>query len=257
MLVPWCDRPELGVALAANKPLLARQEIEVIVVNAGGNFEYLTNIVKEAGLTQAMCIDLTDANFNRSLCLNIGASASRMEYLFCLDSDIILNCDVFMQAAEALRRGGYVAVRTIRESNPAPDAPNWAFLSDLLVTKEIVTKDGRRAVLTNRLMPDLHGGDGLVLLSKRAMYSVGGLNSAFKGWGYEDTDFQIRLQLGLGLERTHLGEVTHLSHSAAGRDHDGWRRNMSAAYQNYNRGCFLGSLEEDWRSWRDKLCIRP
>lgn len=66
-----------------------------------------------------------------------------------------------------------------------------------------------------------------------------------RGWGYEDFDFQIRLQLGLGLERVSLGQAQHVTHpptSTAALSH---ARNIAIAWHNYSEGKLDGTFNSD------------
>jgi hypothetical protein len=128
------------------------------------------------------------------------------------------------------------------------------FLAELVETTELVTVDGRRAVLSARTSPTgMRAGDGIVLVRRDHFLAVGGFNSRLSGWGYEDTDLQVRLQFKLGLERVERGEVLHLTHSAAARDREAWRRNKDACMQQYARGDYDGSLDHDGRAWRQRV----
>jgi glycosyltransferase involved in cell wall biosynthesis len=266
VLIPWADRPVLADTLAQNGDYFARHGVETLVVNAGGDVATLDAIIAKAGVPDVRALHVPGTPFNRSLCLNIGAVASRGEYLFTLDADMVLHSDVFADALPHLREEGrFVAVHHVFESNPTrampPPSnggdvgrPDWSFLAEQVQTMELLTTDGRRAVLVRRMAPGKERPtDGLVLLRKADMLRAGGLNSRLVGWGYEDTDFQTRLQFLLGLTRIEAGEVVHLTHSGAGRDPQAWRRNLYASTGNYSRGEYLGSLERDALEWRDRM----
>jgi hypothetical protein len=257
VIVPWANRPELAVTLTANRRLIEQHGAEVIVINAGGNCNDAVSIAQNAGVSRTRVLDLPGVTFNRSLCLNVGTMASRTDYVFCLDADIILHADVFGDAkAQGHLDSGYVLPRTLEESDPPPAhadrGPSWAFLAELKVTKEFVTTDGRCARLTTRMTHGLHSCDGVVMLAKRAACDVGGWNAALTGWGFEDTDFLMRLQFMLGLRPAEIGRAVHLTHSSAGRDQAAWQRNMMAANSNYQRGHYLGTFEADRMAWQDR-----
>lgn len=255
VVIPWCDRPEILITLEKNRAVYERHAAEIVVVNAGGDYEALTALVKTAGVSNVRCIDLPGAVFNRSLCANIGALVSRGEIIFLLDVDIVLESDVLAEACQYFENGArYVTISRIVESRvervSKPDDPDLSFLEELRETRELVTVDGRRAVLRNVTSPrGRRTGDGLVLLKKRDLLDIGGLNSMLTGWGYEDTDLQLRLQFVLGLERMEAGEVTHLTHSYAPKDLASWRRNMAMSARNYSRQHYKGSFDDDARIW--------
>jgi hypothetical protein len=124
-----------------------------------------------------------------------------------------------------------------------------SFIAEIIEERTLVTTDGRRAVLRKRKVGATRVGDGLVLVRKQDLTDAGGLNSKLVGWGYEDTDFQLRLQFLLGLERVDAGEVIHLTHPTTQRSLESWNRNMAQSFSNYARGHYLGTLEQDALAW--------
>lgn len=258
LLIPWADRPQLEVTLKRNGPLLTRHGVEIVIVNAGGDYERLVGILREAAIPDAIAVNLPGATFNRSLCGNIAALVSRGTYLFLMDADIVLLSDIFSQALDDLRSGSrFVAIERIRESEPrSPE--KWPLLEEIVCTNELVMVDGRRAVLRGRYSPrGVKAGDGLVLVAREHLRGVGGLSSSLTGWGYEDTDFQVRLQLLLGLERCEAGEVMHLTHEIGHRDMDRWRENRNLCFQSYGRGENRGTFDQDARAWAGRLVTFP
>jgi len=154
-----------------------------------------------------------------------------------------------------------VTVERVLEANPpSPDtamsgksiAPIRPFIARKRDTIEYVTKDSRRAILKRDTFPDSHDGDGLVLAKREHIIQVGGLNSGLRGWGYEDTDFQLRLQFQLGLAHAVVGEVVHLTHDRV-KERKLWNQNVALCDFNYGRGHYLGSLNSDWDEWKDKI----
>lgn len=261
VIIPWCDRPQLALSLRGNATLFEKHAAEVIIVNAGGNCRDLEKMVRQDGVGRARVLDLVDATFNWSLCHNLGAFASRGRYVLLLDGDIVLDSDIFELAARHLQQGCcYIALGPLQESDPAIrkryQGSDWTFLAALNHTLEYVTIDGRRAVFDKKSRGGVHGGDGVVLVDKQDLVRVGGLNSEFRGFGYEDTDFQLRLQFMLGLQRIELGEGTHLSHPATDT-RESFVHNVAVATCNYSRGNYLGSLQSDLAAWADKVLDLP
>jgi hypothetical protein len=268
VLIPWGDRPALALSLSKNRPFFERHAVETVIVNMGGRFDRLQEIVRGSGVPNVVTIDLpvvraspesevTWNDFSRSLCLNVGATASRGEYLFFMDEDVALRTDVFAEAQDDLMSGSrYVAVGRMYESEPTPPRTDGTdlscFLAEVIETRELVTKDGRRAVLRERCYSGLRSSDGILLLARRHMEESGGMNSMLTGWGYEDSDFQIRLQLLLGLERVEHGEVVHLTHPSW-RSATSWQRNRAICARNYCAGDFRGTLAQDTERWGSVL----
>lgn len=253
VIIPWRNRPELSSALARNSPIFKRHAAEVLVVNAGGDCDALKNLLRDLRELKLRVIYLPDASFNRSLCLNVGIWASRADYVFLTDADIVLATDFFAEAIPWLQRGpNFVTPKRIVESNASPDVGS-VYLAEQITTTEYITVDGRRAVIRARVSPKgVRPGDGILLLRRADLLKVGGLNSKLVGWGFEDTDLQIRLQFKLGLTRVEVGRVVHLTHKSH-RDGKAWTRNMLACRRNYNETRYEGSLDGDAMGWQDTL----
>jgi predicted glycosyltransferase involved in capsule biosynthesis len=250
IVIPWADRPVIEQTLASNQAVFARHAAETVIVNGGGDHERLLDLVRRSGVPDVRIIHLPVDTFNRSMCQNIGALASRGTYLFLLDADILVTSDVLGEATAQLQASRcFVCVRRVFESEPevarGTGGPDLSFIAEMVERRTIVTTDGRRAVLSNYRLGRTRGGDGLVVVRKQDLLDVGGLNSQLTGWGYEDTDFQLRLQFLLGLERVDVGDVTHLTHPSSQRDQQSWNRNMMQAFDNYVRHQYLGTLEQD------------
>jgi glycosyltransferase involved in cell wall biosynthesis len=257
VLIPWADRPQLEVSLRRNGPLLTRHGVEIVIVNAGGDYDSLIGIVNNAALPNVVAVNLPGATFNRSLCGNVAALVSTGQYVFVMDADIVLTSDIFTEALDDLQSGSrFVAIQRIRESE-SRSTTMGPLLEEIVSTTELVMVDGRRAVLRGRYSPrGVRGGDGLVLVACEHLRGVGGLSSNLIGWGYEDTDFQIRLQLVLGLERCEAGEVIHLTHDAD-RNMEEWRQKRNLCFQSYARGENRGTFDEDARNWAGHLVMFP
>jgi GT2 family glycosyltransferase len=267
VVIPWRDRAELETTLTRNRPFFERHGAEIVIVNAGGNGANLIAMIARTAVANVVAVNLPDATFNRGLCLNLGQLVSSGEYLFHLDADIVMNSDIFAEARPHLASDNrFVAVGRIFESKTqACDLERWSpdlsdrllsCVSQLVRTTELTSNEGRRAVTRFRLSRSgLRAGEGLVLMKRSHLEEVGGLNSSFKGWGYEDTDLQIRLQFKLGLERVEAGEVVHLSHDAVLRDELTWRHNRDAGLENYGRGHYSGTLQQDITEWSNALTV--
>jgi len=258
IVIPWCDRPEIETALIANQAIFSRHDVEIVVVNAAGDCGELTELLHRAGDSRIRAIYLPEARFNRSLCRNIGVLVSGGEFVFLLDADIVLKSDLLGDALGYLRSGStFVAPERIVESKPRVEKA-WAFLAERIVTTEFITADGRRAVLRARTSPwGIRPGDGIILARRSDMFEVGGLNSDLPGWGFEDTDLQIRLQLKLGLTRVEVGEVMHLTHATDHREAKSWEQNLHTCTRNYSQARYTGCLDGDARSWRENLVELP
>ncbi len=261
VIIPWCDRDELRVALKINELFFSRDDVEVVVINAGGDVQALRAIVSAANLSKAAIVDLP-SSFNRSLCVNIGAHVCSGDFLFILDADITMRTNLFDEARPMLEAGGFVAPARIVESNPAQvvkarGGETWKFLSEFVTTQELHTLDGRYAQLRRRTSPqgDLRTGDGIIMIRRDHFVSVRGMNARLAGWGYEDTDLQLRVQFLLGVPRFEIGEVVHLTHDSSGRDQKSLQANFRVCMENYRLGHYLGSIEDDVKTYGHLLSV--
>lgn len=262
VVIPWSARPELGITLPVNAALFAKHSAEVIVVNCGGSTETLDPLLHAPGLDTVRCVTLPGAPFNRSLAKNIGISCCTGDIVFFLDADILLESDVFRDMPALAKHRRVQKIRTVRESRPSHD-PTLGYLDEQIVTHDIRFKNGGRAKLEFIVRGDgSRCGSGLLMVEKCHAVAVNGFNSELEGWGFEDIDFQLRLQAVLALQLVSAGDVVHLSHGdeqrglAEGQSRDlEIRRNMSQCYGNYSRGNFQGSYSRDVEAWQDRLQI--
>jgi glycosyltransferase involved in cell wall biosynthesis len=256
VVIPWWNRPELRRTLDANLPLLARHGAEVVVVDCGG--DAADGAAQLAGYTAVRLrhVMIPDAGRNRSLARNLGALCSTGSVLFFLDCDVILRSDIFAEATPLLEEDCFLTVRKRFESKPKP-LPYQPFLKELIQTRELVCGDGRRATVQQTFGADGSASNRGELLVKRAHFlRIGGYNSALEGWGFEDDDIVYRLQFVLGLPSLMTGEVVHLTHGndlRGGSPPSDRRRNKHICFDNYSRGIFGGTYEEDVRLWKPRI----
>ena len=259
VVIPWRNRTEIRETLVRNRPLFECHSLETVIVNGGGDQAMLDDLVRRAEVPDVRVVELPGTAFNRSLCCNLGVLAARGVHVFLLDADIVVSSDPLTDAAELLADGGrFAAIRTIFESAAPPDAgaesgADASFIAEMIVERTLVTVDGRRAVMRSRKAGATRVGDGLVVVRRTDFHAAGGLNARLVGWGYEDTDFQLRLQFLLGLERVDVGEAIHLTHPTPQRSRESWHRNMTQCFRNYARREYRGSLDEDARAWEHVL----
>jgi hypothetical protein len=104
---------------------------------------------------------------------------------------------------------------------------------------------GPAAVSRIRHTDKPHPGGGLLVVTREAYDAVGGYDESFKGWGYEDSDFNLRL-LRLGLWERLPGKAWHLWH---GREDNAprpeSRQRYRAMMQEYRRDI------ERWSRYKD------
>jgi glycosyltransferase involved in cell wall biosynthesis len=272
LVIPWRDRPELRQTLAANTPIIINKHFKTIVVNCGGD-SGVGAITAGVGL-DVVVVHLPCPTFNRSLALNIGASVAQSEYLFFIDSDIILSADSLDGYLPLICPQRVLSIMRMRETINEDD--NVARLLGLnrvpTIIGDIVQKQSMEVLWTDgtsTCAPSFRsffrdrsrGGQGQIILAKDAFTSVRGYNSNLKGWGFEDVDILIRLQRVLSLEHIEVGEIIHLSHGDSVRDLQGRTRtesvlrNIAIACANYSKGDLFGTFEADLYRYKDKIRV--
>lgn len=258
VIIPWCNRPELTQTLVHNAGELMANDAEVLIICAGQTVPVrLPDEIPDR--FHVRIIELPCAgSFNKSECLNVGAWLSRAEHLFLLDADIILELDFLAQALSVVRtQACFVTVADVVESNPTLQPDRWnpnSFIRQRTVTTELITDDGRTATIQYKTVK--HGvrtGSGLMVIAKNDLLAVNGFNSMLHGWGFEDYDIQIRVQLARGVARVMLGQVVHLSHLRSEDAATSVARNTGLGYDSYERGNLLGTLDLDAARWEGRL----
>lgn len=278
IVIPWRDRPEIAVTLERNAPRLTGHDLEVIVVDCGGEPGRLGEILAGRQIPALRWIEMRLAElnkelnqeFNKALALNLGAHAARAARLLFLDADVILDRSFLPHGLARLDRGGcFVTVGRVVESQPAAPPSPPPHLREIAWSIELAGPGRRRVrIETNRLnlRDGSRSGPGLILLEREHFLAVDGMNSDLEGWGWEDLDLVARLQMELGLRRRPTGSVLHLSHGDEVRARRGAERaasersNFSLCLANYNLGHFLGTCTDDVAIWGERVIereIRP
>jgi predicted glycosyltransferase involved in capsule biosynthesis len=245
--------------LPKNAEWLEAAQAELIIVNGAGDTSRLRDLIKTCSYGGIRVLDIEGTQyFNKPECLNIGAFFSRSDWVFTLDTDIILTPDFLESALHGIAGNHrFATVKEVVELGPEirmlPSDPQGAVVQRVITTT-VVHENGHTATI--EYSADKHGtrsGVGLVLARREHFIGIQGLNSNLRGWGYEDFDFQIRLQLGLGLERVSLGRAQHVSHSPAQSAAVSHSRNIAIAWRNYSKGKLDGTFDSDIARLKDKV----
>jgi predicted glycosyltransferase involved in capsule biosynthesis len=259
VVIPWCNRSELGYALPENIAALQNVEAEVLIVNSGGDIHRLRSLTSGYLGPHVRVIHMAGAAcFNKAECLNLGVFQSCAEWIFTLDCDVVPDANFFPSALGVLEPGNrFVTVKEVIESEPGIGVHSWSLQGELLqrvTTTKIVHQNGRSAIIQHCIDKDgTRNGTGLVLVRREQFIAIEGLNSGLKGWGYEDVDFQVRLQLGLGLKRISMGRARHMSHPSIAGAETTQARNIAVAWKNYSEGKLNGTFTQDVERWKDRL----
>ena len=249
ILIPWYERDELRLTLAANAPVFCAHDAEILILNCGGSGERLRALIAASGVTGIRQLDISAPGFNKSLALNVGLAHARADTIFVLDTDIVLLSQLPL---EAMDERCFLNIGTIYESAPfepkqtGSPSPKNAIL-------QLTFRDGvkiRHQLSLRDAFGNMRAGPGLLLAKKDDLLHIHGYNSDLISWGWEDDDVLVRLQYALKLRRVQSGEALHLTHGDSQRFLCGSRsqsdqRNFIKCCRNYNNGLFLGSYHSD------------
>jgi hypothetical protein len=265
IVIPCSDRPELETSLHANRNILTAHGRELIVVHAGGDVSSLKRILAGAGLFRASLVDVEGARFNKSLCLNVGLFSANGETAFLLDCDTIVTEQLMCAALNELTHKNFVLVEKARETDPAAhiqtlysqvagiDNLERRWLEECCTVTTLRFSNGKSATFDLWEGTEGRSLSGLIFLQKKHYVAIDGCNSECDGWGFEDYDLQIRLQVNLDLERRTIGTATHLTHPAPGDRFTINDKNTHRCFSRYRLGNFLGTYSQDVALWRSRV----
>lgn len=259
VIIPWCNRDEIYSALYENSRYFTESKAEVLIVNCGGEI-CQDKLLRQNGRYTQHIVTLPTL-FNKALAINIGAAIARAPFIFILDADIIMKSNLLEDLHSTIDDSSFVTVAQIVESKEAQREVE--FLSSTSAHRRFVLRDGRQIeVITSRISypGQVRKGTGLLFTRLSHFLAIGGMNSELVGWGWEDNDVIVRLQMVLNLEPRETGTAVHLTHSDAKRF---LSSGMSAAESDeinfgkclarYEAGLLQGTLAEDTTSWKSVI----
>ncbi len=115
ILIPWCERDELRLTLAANAPVFRAHDAEILILNCGGSSERLRGLITASEVTGVRQLDISVPGFNKSLALNVGLAHARADTVFTLDADIVLLGPL---PVEAMDERSFLTIESVYESAP-------------------------------------------------------------------------------------------------------------------------------------------
>jgi len=253
VIIPWCNRPELSISLSENMPSFRRAHAEVIVVNCGGDLKILRHLLRTFWIQGMRLVNVSHRRFNKSLALNAGFLVSQGSIVQFLDADIILGRSYFNEALTQLPRKAYVTLARVQERGSKPRAQLRSGISELAHSITIVRRDRSAQVETNRVRYGdcSRSAPGIVMFRRESFLCVDGMNSDLQGWGFEDIDFLVRLQLATGRPPAQAGCGYHISHDDRHRTFTGKTpqhsesSNSARCLYNYQHGHFMGTYQDD------------
>lgn len=142
-------------------------------------------------------------DFSRAAAINNGVSKSHGKILVIADNDVWMMPGLLKRAVSSVRDWVLPWTTMLR--------------IDEKLTKEILSKPPLGTQLTARLLGDnfedksSHWG-GLIIVTRHAFDTVGGLDERFRGWGGEDTMLQCVLVSKFGVRKKGNQNLIHLWH---------------------------------------------
>jgi glycosyltransferase involved in cell wall biosynthesis len=256
VVIPWCNRDEIYSAMHENSRYLTEPKAEVLIINCGGDLRQDKLPCHDNRYTQHIVTLPTP--FNKALAINIGAAIARAPFIFILDADIVMQSNLLKELHSAIDDSSFVTVAGIVESHEAQR--NVEFLSSTSAHRRFVLRDGRQIeVITSRITypGQIRKGTGLLFTRTSDFRAIGGMNSEIVGWGWEDNDVIVRLQMVLNLKPREIGSAMHLTHSDDKRflpsgisPSESDDINFAKCLARYEAGLLQGTMARDAALWK-------
>ena len=257
IIVTWNGRT--GIEHSLSSILRAGADVggEVIIVNFGGNLEQLCGELPHDRSSLRLISVAGTKSFNKSAAQNIGIANAVHPICFFCDCDIVLPVPGLKQiVSDGLDvEHEFRTIKNIRETElNTREARN---IRSFGYTLRIRLQNDRMIEIVDSeedIESGLRSSPGLLIAARRHIVEINGYNSSFLGWGWEDQDMICRLTLGLGLRRSSIGCLDHISHNETSRvvnypaGLSRWEtrdKMFRAALANYDYANFLGTLSTD------------
>ena len=246
VLITHSARPEIEQSLLANEKVFSEIGAEIIVAT----YDMADSVAKRLGESNPnlLIIKAEHGPFSKSAALNAAFCFSTRNRLLLLDCDIALHPELHRELDLIDYQTEYAVLDGLRETKHGYSSP---YLVSRESTFYLECLDGRKAEVRRSYVnyrSQEFQGTGLICLSSAAYLGIGGMTEDLVGWGWEDIDFQVRLQIA-GLAPNYVSPSGwHTTHSDELRDLPNYdkitsdRRNSITAIKRYERGCFTGSL---------------
>lgn len=205
---------------------------EVIVADDGSTAE--TAAVIQAFQTRLPCPLIhawqADEGFRAAAARNLGVANSNGDYLIFIDGDVILHPD-FIRDHHLLARANQYVVGSrvlLKQTTTEIALREGKFQFSLCHTAATNKENALHFVFLNHLMPAKNQPVRQLIFKVRTcnmavwrddFLKVNGFNTAFAGWGREDSEFALRLlHAGLSQKRAKFAAIQyHLFHNEADR----------------------------------------
>jgi Glycosyl transferase family 2 len=269
VIVPWSNRDSLRDTLAGNQYWLTADDVEVILVNCGGDAQRFHSILKDSPHIPAKLIEIPACKFNKSLALNVGLYASAGHTVFVLDADVIVHSDPVAELLPLVDENTFLTLDRVRESEI--DEPWWKlpdhqvagennFIQAMTETHSIEFRWADNTVTRinayrANICDESRAGPGLIMAKREHLLRIEGYNSELQLWGWEDNDVDVRLRRALGLKHQDFGQALHLTHGNELRNLNGLDHrqsdfeNLARVCRRYSQGNFMGTYSADIAAW--------
>lgn len=250
-VMPWFERPQIAECLKKNSTFLRQPGRNLVIVTSNSLRDAVIRHLSLASVQRCRLVLLLHApEFNKSRWLNIAVSHVETELLCLLDADIVLSEAFVAQALDTMTNGVFIRLESAEESMPRQHRQVLHRSSGLLErrhTTKCTFVNGRTASLEYFQTQTGRSLSGLLVLRRADYIRVGGSDGELKGWGFEDEDLQIRLQVEGGLCPITQGSALHLTHPEhiPSDWHETNKQNLTVALGKYSRGEYLGSYLTD------------
>jgi hypothetical protein len=152
----------------------------------------------------------TDGEWCKAAALDAAVDGSTGDVLIVHDADLICPPDTLIAAVERSRRAPWVIPHShVRRLTQAT--------TGIVLNADTLDLDAVNRRELEKPQQTVCEGGGIVVLTRDAYRTAGGMDPRFTGWGYEDSAWGYQLEALLG--PAHLGDATlwHLWHPSAQR----------------------------------------
>jgi hypothetical protein len=119
VVVTWADRPGLAAWLAHHAAIAAALDLEILIVNCGGDSEtFLSHCAAAAGDQRVRALECASSVFNKSLATNLAVGACRSDSVLLVDVDVLLDTVLVRDLLSLVDERGFATVRWLDGSPP-------------------------------------------------------------------------------------------------------------------------------------------